>query len=220
METCRPIWLCCQHVASPCRSWAAVSNVCAFGWAPEVSPEFVIRPRSAVKMVPLAAKKFVCRKLPQQLCYRKMADYYPLISKAVAGLDPDAPSENRRVLYERARAALLAQLRTIKPPFTEAEITRERRALEEAVRKIEEEASKRAGDARAPICSDLVADDLDKAATEVKRRSSVIHANALVKPFSPNEISIEVPSMIVTGGATGRLIGFWRWRSQPSRRVA
>jgi len=151
-----------------------------------------------------------------------MADYYPLISKAVAGLDHDASSENRRVLYERARAALLAQLRTTKPPFTEAEITRERLALEEAVRKVDEEASKRAGDARAPVCSDLAADanDLDNAATVVKRRSSVIRANTLVNPFSPNEISTEEPSMIVTGGATGRLIGFWRWRSQPSRRVA
>src|SRR5208282_2711962 len=106
-----------------------------------------------------------------------MTDYYPLISKAVAGLDPDAPGESRRVLYERARAALLAQLRTIKPPFTEAEITRERLALEEAVRRVEGEASKRPRDPRAR--SDLVADadDLDKAATEVKRRSSVIQAN-------------------------------------------
>ena len=148
-----------------------------------------------------------------------MADYYPLISKAAAGLDPDARGERRRVLYERARAALLAQLRTIEPPFTEAEITRERLALEEAVRRVEGEASGCSG----PICcSDLVADAdyLDKAATRVRNRSSVIQAKALVNPFSPNEINIKVPSMIVTGGATGRLIGFWRWRSRPQRRVA
>ena len=64
-----------------------------------------------------------------------MADYYQLITKAVAGLDPDASGESRWALYERARAALLAELRTINPPFTEAEITRERLALEEAVRR-------------------------------------------------------------------------------------
>ena len=39
-----------------------------------------------------------------------MADYYPLISRAVAGLEKNN-GENRRALYERARAALLAQLR-------------------------------------------------------------------------------------------------------------
>ena len=108
-----------------------------------------------------------------------MADYYPLITKAVAGLDPDAPGESRRALYKRARAALLAQLRTIDPPFTEAEITRERLALEEAVRRVEGEATQRA-------------------------------RNARVNPSSLNEISVEVPSMIVTGGATGRLARIWR----------
>ena len=40
-----------------------------------------------------------------------MADYYPLIARAIAGLDPSAPGESRRALYERARAALIAQLR-------------------------------------------------------------------------------------------------------------
>jgi hypothetical protein len=109
-----------------------------------------------------------------------MADYYPLITKAVAGLDPDAPGESRRALYKRARAALLAQLRTINPPFTEAEITRERLALEEAVRRVEGEAAQRA-------------------------------RNARVNPSSLNEISVEVPSMIVTGGATGRLTRIWRY---------
>ena len=39
-----------------------------------------------------------------------MADYYPLIARAIAGLDPSAPGESRRALYERARAALIAQL--------------------------------------------------------------------------------------------------------------
>jgi hypothetical protein len=31
-----------------------------------------------------------------------MADYYPLIARAIAGLDPSAPGESRRALYERA----------------------------------------------------------------------------------------------------------------------
>jgi hypothetical protein len=76
-----------------------------------------------------------------------MADYYPLIARAIAGLDPSAPGESRRALYERARAALIAQLRGVEPPLSESEITRERLSLEEAVRKVESEAAQRARDA-------------------------------------------------------------------------
>jgi hypothetical protein len=71
-----------------------------------------------------------------------MADYHPLISRAVAGLDKNT-GENRRVLYERARAALVTQLRSVEPALDESDITRERLALEEAIRKVEAEAAKR-----------------------------------------------------------------------------
>ncbi len=68
-----------------------------------------------------------------------MADYYPLIARAVGGLDSNT-GENRRALYERARAALVNQLRGVDPPLDEDEITRERLALEEAIRRVETEA--------------------------------------------------------------------------------
>src|SRR5438552_18661343 len=77
-----------------------------------------------------------------------MSDYYPRIAGAIAGLDPSAPGESRRALYERARAALISQLRSVQPPLSESEITRERLSLEEAVRKVESEAAQRARDAR------------------------------------------------------------------------
>ncbi len=73
-----------------------------------------------------------------------MADYYPLIARAIAGLDPSAPGESRRALYERARTALISQLRSVQPPLSEAEITRERLALEDAVRRVEADAVRRA----------------------------------------------------------------------------
>src|SRR5450432_2794598 len=76
-----------------------------------------------------------------------MADYYPLIARAIAGLDPNAPGEARRALYARARTALIQQLRGVQPPLSESEITRERLSLEEAVRKVESEAAQRARDA-------------------------------------------------------------------------
>jgi len=71
-----------------------------------------------------------------------MADYFPLVSRAVAGLDKNT-GEHRRALYERARAALVNQLRSVEPALAESEITRERLALEDAIRRVEAEAAKR-----------------------------------------------------------------------------
>jgi len=71
-----------------------------------------------------------------------MADYHPLVSRAVGGLDKST-GENRRALYDRARTALVNQLRSVEPPLDESDITRERLALEEAIRKVEAEAVKR-----------------------------------------------------------------------------
>jgi len=71
-----------------------------------------------------------------------MADYYPLIARAVAGLEKNT-GDGRRALYERARTALVAQLRSVDPPLSENDVTRERLALEESIRKVEAEAARR-----------------------------------------------------------------------------
>lgn len=71
-----------------------------------------------------------------------MADYQPLIARAVAGLENNT-GENRRALYERARSALVNQLRSVEPALDEAEITRERLALEDAIRKVEADSVRR-----------------------------------------------------------------------------
>jgi hypothetical protein len=78
-----------------------------------------------------------------------MADYHPLIARAVAGLEKNT-GENRRSLYERARVALVAQLRGVVPALDESEITRERLALEEAIRKVEAEAARNAREMARP----------------------------------------------------------------------
>ncbi len=72
-----------------------------------------------------------------------MTDYQPLIARAVEGLGKST-GEARRGLYERARSALVAQLRSVEPPLSESDITRERLALEEAIRKVEAEAARKA----------------------------------------------------------------------------
>jgi hypothetical protein len=75
-----------------------------------------------------------------------MADYYPLIARAVAGLEKNS-GEGRRVLYERARSALVTQLRSVVPALGESDITRERLSLEEAIRKVEAEAARQTREA-------------------------------------------------------------------------
>jgi hypothetical protein len=70
-----------------------------------------------------------------------MADYYPLIARAVAGLERNT-GDARRALYERARTALVAQLRGVTPALGESDVTRERLALEEAIRKVEAESAR------------------------------------------------------------------------------
>ncbi len=67
-----------------------------------------------------------------------MADYYPLLAKAVAGL-PQSTPESRRAIYERARKALLGQLRSIQPPVPDADVDRESQALDDAIAQIERE---------------------------------------------------------------------------------
>lgn len=65
-----------------------------------------------------------------------MAEYYPLISRAVAGLRTGTPA-SRRAIYDRARQALIGQLRTMDPPIPEEAITRETVALDEAIARVE-----------------------------------------------------------------------------------
>jgi hypothetical protein len=65
-----------------------------------------------------------------------MTDYQPLLARALKGLERNT-SEARRAVYDRARQALLNQLRSANPPMADADITRERLALEDAIRKTE-----------------------------------------------------------------------------------
>lgn len=67
-----------------------------------------------------------------------MADYYPLLVRAISSL-PQKTGEGRRAVYDRARTALMRQLRGVDPPLPEGEITRERMSLEEAIRRVEAE---------------------------------------------------------------------------------
>jgi len=67
-----------------------------------------------------------------------MADYYALISRALAALETNA-FEDRRAIYNRARAAQAEQLD--KRPFNKNDFDRERSLLEDAISRVEIEAT-------------------------------------------------------------------------------
>jgi hypothetical protein len=69
-----------------------------------------------------------------------MTDYRPLLARAIANLDPNT-GEARRAVYDRARTALVNQLRGMNPPLAEADITRQRLSLEDSIRSVESEAT-------------------------------------------------------------------------------
>jgi uncharacterized membrane protein YphA (DoxX/SURF4 family) len=70
---------------------------------------------------------------------RSSADYYTLIARAIGHLKENTP-ESRRSLYAHTETRLVAELRGLDPPSTEAEITSERMSFHEAIRKVETEA--------------------------------------------------------------------------------
>src|SRR5436305_6719311 len=121
-----------------------------------------------------------------------MADYYPLVAKAVAGLEKNT-GEGRRLLYERARSALVAQLRGMNdPPLTEAEITRERLALEEAIRKVEAEAARRGRDAPRAESPAAPKPEADAAAPPLAKPSPAPTPDRSAAPLRPRTPSRSV----------------------------
>jgi hypothetical protein len=51
----------------------------------------------------------------------QLADYYPVIAQAVDRLEPST-AETRRTIYNRARAAMVARLRSLTPSLSESDI--------------------------------------------------------------------------------------------------
>ncbi|MBL8573178.1 MAG: hypothetical protein JNM13_05835 [Hyphomicrobiaceae bacterium] len=70
-----------------------------------------------------------------------MADYYAVLKRAISAL-PEPTGEARRAIYEKARAALVNQLKSFDPPLPASEITKQRLALEDNIRKVEGEAAR------------------------------------------------------------------------------
>src|SRR5258708_1986909 len=82
-----------------------------------------------------------------------MADYYPLLAKALANLPTRAAPTARRAIYERARKALIGQLRSIRPPVPESDIAVEDAALDDAIARLEAEYGAKQPAADAPMAT-------------------------------------------------------------------
>ncbi len=65
-----------------------------------------------------------------------MADYYPLLARALANVSSATP-ETRKAVYDRAKAALLGQLQRADPPLAEETINAELESLNQATARLE-----------------------------------------------------------------------------------
>ncbi|GJE42037.1 histidine kinase [Methylobacterium soli] len=65
-----------------------------------------------------------------------MADYYPLLARALDAL-PDRSPAMRKAVYDRARSALIGQLRSLEPPLSQDDIDLESKALDSAIERLE-----------------------------------------------------------------------------------
>ena len=112
-----------------------------------------------------------------------MNKFYPTMARAVAHLDGDGNA--RHALYERARAALINQLKARDPLLNEAKMERERLELEEAIALVEADTTKRRQEALHPKTASVARapneprpkqqdiPPLEKAASMASRKPSV-----------------------------------------------
>ena len=70
-----------------------------------------------------------------------MADYQSLLTRAVANLPSTGSATTRQAIYDRARNALVTQLRSLRPPLPDSDIEREERALDAAIVVVESQFS-------------------------------------------------------------------------------
>ncbi|MEI2385046.1 hypothetical protein [Breoghania sp. JC706] len=70
-----------------------------------------------------------------------MADYHAVLKRAIDAL-PENTGAARRAVYQRARQAIVNQLKSYDPPLAPSAITTEQLHLEEAIRKVEADAAR------------------------------------------------------------------------------
>jgi hypothetical protein len=132
-----------------------------------------------------------------------MADFYPVLSRAVSRLDNNT-QEARYELFARARTIAAAQLRSKDPPLAAKDIARELAALDAAIRKIEAESRPRPSrgpvrpaPASAPV-NRSAAVNQRKEATPARAAATKKQESAAPAKAPPKDVptDTEVPHMI------------------------
>ncbi len=122
-----------------------------------------------------------------------MADYYPTLARAVAGLSRN-DAQARQDLYARARAIVAEQLRGRGVRSGASEAVREQAALETAIRKVEAESrpaqTRRTAEPRRPAPLSAVAPAQQRADNTAKSLSKILQA---VQPDEPSEAAVPRP---------------------------
>jgi hypothetical protein len=132
-----------------------------------------------------------------------MTDYQPLLARAIGALERNT-GEARRAIYDRARQALLNQLRAVNPPLADPDITRERLALEDAIRKIETQAAQANPEAARAPRPPSVAPRVPAAAASVAPREPAAAAQPRPSaPPRPPAMRPAEPRMAVSAAARG-----------------
>ena len=89
-----------------------------------------------------------------------MVDYYAVLQRAVAALDPNT-RDARWLLYDRARRTVADRLRSIDPPLSEDEIERSLASVDSAIAQIEYETSRPPPPVRPAPPTPAASDDAD-----------------------------------------------------------
>ena len=121
-----------------------------------------------------------------------MADYYSLLSKAVGNLPKSSPPSARKAIYDRARAALIRQLRSLGPALSEADIVREEAALEAAVARLEGQFAPGASPPPASRLAEPARPSTAAAALTPQRPATVLPPTAGVQ--APSAAGVQPPS--------------------------
>lgn len=148
-----------------------------------------------------------------------MADYYSLLLKAVNALKEHTP-DARQVVYERARKALLAQLRGMTPPMAESAISHELLGLNEAIARLE-----------AKLMSGEHFEDIDETVKGLSLQNALPDTDAPFLRERPRLDVLEnkqkdslylrqiILGVIVSLAIMGIAIAAWMLRDSPSRLV-
>src|SRR5271155_562043 len=131
-----------------------------------------------------------------------MNKYYTTAARSVAVLDNNG--KIRHAVYERARVALITHLKGHDPPLAEADIERERQALEEAISLVEAEAIQRQDAQRANAASAAPLPDAPPShqgdALQIKDAASPAPSLQTVKDAPPPQPSAAQSKLTNTSG--------------------